>query len=375
MRILHVTKKYPNALGGDATGSSNLEREQGKLGHEVFILTTNCDEIIDKENVIKFGLKTNSKDWDFINFKRLFSLFSLFFYSFSLIKKIKPDIVHSHSADLGFILSFACRKYSIPIINQCRGVSFPYKENPWANRFFEKFCLKNGKFNKIITVDANSLGAFRNTKIKNVEYMPNGINLDKFNLKKEKNKTKKIKFIFVGRLENQKGLVYLIKSVNILKSKNLNFEVDLVGDGSLKEYLQNEIKKFNLNNYFNFLGSKNKKDVINQYFKSDIFILPSIWEGFPNTLLEAWGASLPVIITNVGGISKICKNGKNVLLVPKKNPEKLADAMLTLIKNKRLREKLGRNGRKLVELKYTWEKVNNSFMKIYNGVVKNDPKK
>ena len=63
MRILHVTKKYPNALGGDSIGSMNLEKQQKKLGHEVFILTTNCDEIIDKPNVIRkskfFGGRSN----------------------------------------------------------------------------------------------------------------------------------------------------------------------------------------------------------------------------------------------------------------------------------------------------------------------------
>ncbi len=124
MRILQVTKKYPNALGGDAIVTFNLEKQQMKLGHEVFILTTNCDEIIDKPNVIKFGLKDLAQNWDFVTFKRLFSSLILFFLSFSLIKKIRPDVVHSHSVDLGFILSFICKLYKIPIINQCHGVFF-----------------------------------------------------------------------------------------------------------------------------------------------------------------------------------------------------------------------------------------------------------
>ena len=115
-------------MGGNAIVSFNLEKQQKKLGHEAFILITNCDEIIDKPNVIKFGLKDLAQNWDIVTFKRLFSSLILFFLSFSFIKKIKPYVVYGHTADLGFILFFACKLYKIPIINQCRGVSFPYKK-------------------------------------------------------------------------------------------------------------------------------------------------------------------------------------------------------------------------------------------------------
>lgn len=367
MRILHVTKKYPNALGGDAIVSFNLEKQHMKLGHEVFILTTNCDEIIDKPNVIKFGLKDLAQNWDIVTFKRLFSLLILFFLSFSLIKKIRPDIVHSHSVDLGFILSFVCKLYKIPIINLCHGVSFPYKQNTSAKRIIEKFCLKYSKFNKIITVDKNSLPQFKKINIKNVIYMPNGVDLEKFN-KKKTNKTNKTIFLFVGRLEKQKGLIYLIKAINILKVNNSNFEVHLIGTGTEEASLKELVSKFNFKKYIKFLGKKTSQEITTYYVNSDVFILPSIWEGFPLTLLEAWAASLPVIITNVGGVSKICKNKENVLMIPSKNTKKIAEAMLELIKNKKQREKLGKNGRKLVEEKYGWEKVAKKFVSIYKNL-------
>lgn len=368
IRILHVTKKYPNALGGDAIVSFNLEKQQMKLGHEAFILTTNCDEIIDKPNIIKFGLKDLAKNWDIVTFKRLFSSLILFFLLFSLIKKIRPDVVHIHSVDLGFILSFVCKLYKIPIINQCHGVSFPYKQNTSAKRIIEKFCLKYSKFNKIVTVDKNSLPSFKKINIKNVIYMPNGVDLEKFN-KKKTNKTNKTIFLFVGRLEKQKGLIYLINAINILKVNNSNFEVHLVGTGTEEAYLKELVSKFNFKKYIKFIGKKTSQETTTYYVNSDVFILPSIWEGFPLTLLEAWAASLPVIITNVGGVSKICTNKKNALIIPSQSPEKIAEAMLSLIKNKKLREKLGKNGRKLVEEKYSWEKVAKKFVSIYKNLI------
>ena len=80
MRILHVTKKYPNALGGDAIVSFNLEKQQKKLGYEAFILTTNCDEIIDKLNVIKFGLKRSYSKLGHCNFQKAFLIINIILF-------------------------------------------------------------------------------------------------------------------------------------------------------------------------------------------------------------------------------------------------------------------------------------------------------
>ena len=194
--------------------------------------------------------------------------------------------------------------------------------------------------------------------------MPNGVDLEKFNKKKTK-KTNKTIFLFVGRLEKEKGLIYLIEAINILKAKNSKFEVHLIGKGSEEAYLKELVSKFNFKKYIKFLGGKTSHEITAYYINSDVFILPSIWEGFPLTLLEAWAARLPVIITNVGGVSKICTNQENALVIPSKNSKKIADSMLVLIKNKKLREKLGKNGRKLVEEKYSWQKIAKKFVSIY----------
>ena len=102
------------------------------------------------------------------------------------------------------------------------------------------------------------------------------------------------------------------------------------------------------------------------YLNSDKFILPSIWEGFPLTLLEAWESKLPVIITNVGGISQICKNNENAIIIPSKNPEAIAGAIEKLIKNSKFAKQIGENGRKEVEKKYTWDKINKQIEEIYS---------
>jgi glycosyltransferase involved in cell wall biosynthesis len=372
MRILHITKKYPKALGGDATGSSNLEREQTLAGNKVFILTTNCIETIDKPNVYKFGFKDKAQNFDHINIKRLISLAYLFFYSFFVIKKIKPDVVHSHSADLGWAFILPCKFYRIPVINQCRGVSFPYPETNSYKGWLEKMILKYAGFDEIVTVDVNTLPAFHAASIKNVVYIPNGVNINRFTPNHVNHHSKRVEFLFVGRLEKLKGLNYLIEAVDRLKNSKYNFVINMVGNGSLMKDLKETIRKKNLEEYFAFHGEKTSEEIISWYNKSDVFVSPAIWEGFPNTLLEAWASGLPVIITNVGGISKICTNNQDALVIPSKDSVKLAEAIEKMLRDTKLREKLSKNGRKKVETNYTWKIVSDIFIKLYGDLIEHN---
>jgi len=367
MKVLHVTKKYPDALGGDATVVSNLEKQQSNEGNEVFILTTNCDDIIEKENLIKFGVKDTPTNLDKITLKRIISLIHLYFKSKKILRKIKPDIVHSHSVDMGYVLSKACRKLEIPVVHTCHGVTFNDKRFSFVKKILDKFLLKHSKFKLIITCDANSVKDFDKEKIKNTIYIPNGVNLLKA---KRKSESKKLKFISVGRLEEQKGLIYLIESVREIVKENKDIEILLVGEGAKKDELLEKIKEYKLDNYFNFIGSKTNEEVMKLYTESDIFILSSVWEGLPIALLEAMSFGLPVVTTNVGGISKICSNNKNALIIPAKNTSALKEAMTSLIKDKSLRKKLGENARKTVEKNYNWDKISKLTHKIYEGVLR-----
>ncbi len=366
MIILHITKKYPDIMAGDSMVVAGLEKFQREIGNQVFILTSNCDEIVKSPTITKFGLKTGVLSLDRINLNRIISLFILFFYSFTYLRKIKPDVVHSHSPDLGFILSFACRVYKIPIINTCHGITFSDKHYSLIKRKIEEFFLKYGGFKKIIAVDINSFNDLRKLKINNVFYLPNCVDLDQFNKIRHK-RNNKIIFLFIGRIEIDKGLMYLIHAIGKLKNTNKNFEVRLVGIGLNQDYFKKLVTRLNLTEYIKFLGKKSRNEIIDCFYESDVFILPSLHEGFPLTLLEAWAAELPVIITNVGGISKICTNKEDALVVPPKNSEAITEAMLELIKNKNLREKLGKNGKKLVEEKYSLGKVVKKILSVYLG--------
>jgi glycosyltransferase involved in cell wall biosynthesis len=369
MIILHITKKYPDIMGGDATVIAGLVKYQKKEGHKVIVLTSNCNEVKNSSTIIKYGLKIDSIDLDKINLKRIISGILLFFYLFFYLKRIKPDIVHTHSPELGFISSSLCKLYNIPIINTCHGITFNDKGYPYIKRKLEEFLLKYGYFNKIITANKNSLNDFSKSRIRNVDYLPNAIDLELFQNRRY-NVNKKTIFLFAGRIEKEKGLNYLIHAVNKLRKKENNFKVFIIGKGVEQNYFEDLVIELKLNNHIEFLGKKNKDEVIDYYYKSDVCILPSLHETFPITVLEAWAARVAVITTKVGGISAICINRENVLMVPPGDSKGISEAMITMIKNPELRKKLVENGRKLVENNYEWDKMAKKIESIYRGIFK-----
>ena len=370
MKILHIAKKYPEAVGGDAVVVSNLETEQVGRGHEVFILTSNCPEIKEKENVFKFGLKDISHNLDRITIRRVISSIILLFWGFKCVRRLKPDVIHSHSVDLGFAISLSARLYRIPVVNTCHGVTFPDKQYSFIKRFAELFFLKHAGFKKIIAVDKTNLKDFEEAKIKNGVYVPNGVDIGRFDKEKSgRKKNQKIRFLFVGRLEKQKGCKYLIRATKILVEKTKNFDIILVGAGSQREILENLTKENKLGSYVTFLGRVGDEKLRELYCTSDVFVLPSLWEGLPLTLLEAWAAKLPVIVTNVGGIPDVCVDGENAFIVRPKDPENIVEAMLRLIEDEELRRRIGKNGEELVRRKFSWEKIAMGTLNLYDEIL------
>jgi glycosyltransferase involved in cell wall biosynthesis len=230
--------------------------------------------------------------------------------------------------------------------------------------------LKHAGFKRIIVVEKDILNFFDDAGIKNAVYIPNGVDIGRFAKEKTVIKSdKKVRFLFVGRLEEQKGCRDLIQATKILIAKTQNFVILIVGDGSQRAILDNLTEENNLGNYVTFLGSVEDKKLRELYGTSDVFILPSIWEGLPVTLLEAWAAELPVIVTNVGAIRDICEDKRNGLIVRPKDPEGIADAMLRLIEDEELRRKLAKNGAELVRREFSLETMVLSTLELYEEVI------
>jgi len=367
MRILHLSKKYPGAIGGDAHVVHSLASCQRDAGHSVWVLTTNCREIIEDKNVIKSGISDSAKNYDRITLKRIVSLLILFFSAFRVLSGIKPDIIHSHSPDMGFFVAFPARLFHIPVIQTCHGVSFNDPGFPLLKRHMELFFLKYGGFACITTVDKLCLPDFVVRGIGYAVYIPNGVDQTFFSLVKESGITAVSKFLFVGRLEHQKGLDVLVDAVIQLVKMKSGFSVTIIGEGSLKEDLTRRISTHSLEDVVHMAGTVDHDELIRQYAASDAFLLPSRWEGLPLTLFEAWASGLAVVVSRVGGIPALCEDMVNAVVIEPEDSQALCRAMCFLMDNPAVAERLGIEGHRVAK-GYSWDSVSRKYEDIYRKI-------
>ena len=195
---------------------------------------------------------------------------------------------------------------------------------------------------------------------KNYIIIPNGIKIDKYNLNLEKNKI--FTFIAVGRLENVKNHKILIEIANKLKNK-YNFQIQIVGEGYLRSELENLIKEYQLENVVKLLGLRN--DIPELLNEAHCFIMPSLWEGLPISLLEAGASKLPIISTPVGSIPDILNKDNSYLCEIDNFKEKIIEVMNNLeIANKKAQKLFNK-----IEKEYSIESVVNKHKKIYKELI------
>ena len=155
---------------------------------------------------------------------------------------------------------------------------------------------------------------------------------------------------FVGRLTEQKGVTYFLQAASAISQKRNDCRFIIVGDGELRDELQEYAKNLNLENIV-FAGYQ--RDVPAYLAMFDIFVLPSLWEGLPVALVEAMAAGKPVVATAVSGTPEVVTDGETGFLVEPKNADQLAERITRLIEDPSLRDRMGRAARIRVKEKFS----------------------
>jgi glycosyltransferase involved in cell wall biosynthesis len=241
----------------------------------------------------------------------------------------------------------------------------------------ETFFLKHSGFSRIITVDSTSVAALQKHGIAGVVYIPNGVDPEFWAQKENEPREERsgVTFLFVGRLEEQKGLRVLIEAVRKLKSEMTDFLVQFVGEGPDQLTLERLAKESGVIENLRFLGKMSQKDLRDVYQNSDVFVLPSLHEGMPLTLLEAWACALPVIVTNAGNIPEICTHRENAWIVEPGNAGQLHEAMAILGSSQELRNRLGRNGKRSICQNYSWSSISQKILQTYANLLEEKRRK
>lgn len=160
---------------------------------------------------------------------------------------------------------------------------------------------------------------------------------------------------------NRKTIYGLIGIFNEVQKKNQNVRLYLIGNGELRQEIEQEVRNLKLSQKVEFLGNIDECfDILNQ---ADMFVMPSKWEGMPITIIEAMGTGLPIVASNVGGISNMIENGLDGYVVD--NKEEFIKNIDMLYNNKALREKVGREAEKKSK-KFSCALMTNEYIKLYN---------
>ncbi len=285
----------------------------------------------------------------------------------NIIQQIKPDLVHTHSSKAGILGRLAAHRLGVKNIFTAHGWAFA-EGTPWARKLIgipTEFIA--GKWcDRIITVSHADKRLAVKHHIANqnkITVIHNGLaDIEQDLLANPVNETPIL--TMVARVAPPKNFICLLDALALIDDKYL---LRVVGDGPELSHVQEYARKIGIEKNINFMGSRNDVPLI--LASSDIFILSSDWEGFPISIIEAMRAGLPVIASNVGGISEAIIEGRNGYLVPRGDAEMLSNAIRQLLADKNKRKEMGQCSRVLFEEQGTTVVMLEGIEKIYDTLL------
>lgn len=366
MRIVILVSAFPpRHIGGTEIATCNIAKYLARLGHDIHVITLEEEDSTGIKQAHNFHIHR-------ILLSRIKFLGSIASW-FEIIRKIQmlnPDIISVQSIPMAipaYFLNFLTGK---DYIVWCRGSDI---YQPWPlKEFISRRVLKNAIASIALTADMKNLMS-RYIDENSINVIPNGVDFDEFS-KLSNDKNKKIDkdhkvILYVGSLRLSKGVNYLIESLKLIMNEVPMVELVIIGDGDQRKRLENLTGSLELTKYIKFMGILSHKDVIDCMLDSDIFILPSLSEGFPNVIIEAMATGLPIIATNIGGIPEVVKHMKNGLLVEPKSSVEIAAKAISLLTNEDLRKKISDNN-KLEAQKFSVKDIVLDLNEIYIQIAK-----
>jgi len=372
---MHVVKRYPDAPGGDAYVVRGLEREQLAAGHHVVVVTSRNALIRDASHVIKFGLPLTDEAIDAINLRRILTMIALTVRAFPLLRWTRPDVIHVHTTDLGWSLRLAARRYRIPCVITLHGTTIGKRSTPMPKRLLEGALLRSGGYSRIITMDPSTMPALSRLGVGDrLDYIPNGIDpADVVTVPEDAGPPPAAApptVLFAGRLEAVKGVDVLLIAFAAVLRDHPTARLLLAGSGSRRAELETATAELGITGSVRFVGVQARDELSALYRAATLFVLPSLHEGFPMVLLEAWAHGTPVVTTSVGAVPDVCVSGVDTMVVPPGEADDLAAAIGRLLGDSELAARIGAGGRRrLASGEFTPGAVAGRVQGVYDEVV------
>ena len=356
--------------GAEKVVISLIENIDSEMYELVPIIFTRNDQA--ENNFVKH-LKRLKKEYHEIpvnnyKFKYLNPLINLL-NVYGLLKRKRFNLIHTHGYRADILGCFTSKLIGVPIISTCHGY-ISGNINLITYNKLDQIALK--LFDTVITVSKKIKNELIKSKVKasKIKVIPNAVPTVPENttaIQKDRDEFRRLfgldpnSFIvgYVGRLSEEKGVKYLIEATSVLTEFDIPFQVLLIGDGPSRDGLEALVKKRGVERIVIFTGFQS--NVENLISNIDALVLPSLTEGTPLALLEAMSYGVPVVASAVGEVPNIIDSGKNGILVSPAIPGKIAEALLTLYRDKNFRLKISKNAKETIQSRYN---VNDWIKKI-----------
>lgn len=307
----------------------------------------------------------------------------IYFKLMKTLKKLKPDIVHTHLNKADFYGRIAAKHAGVPLIlSTCHNYSTTHTGADINKKslfdYIDNFVIKyTDSYMIAISQLVYKYLINRNPKFKSkTEVIYNGVNTGKEKYKlneseqeifREENKLNKNDFVILisGRLEKQKGQLFFLNSAKEIIKGNKEIKVLILGEGSLKNEIENFIKENSLNDQIKLLGFKKETE---KYVEiSDLICVPSLWEGFGLVIIEAMIKSRIVLASDVGGIPEIITDNVNGFLFRSNDKINFIDKFNYIYNNRSNLNELKQNALNLVKEKFNIAKSSELYYNCYKN--------
>lgn len=383
MRILYITEIYPDperglgVWGGGEKQFYEISRRVAKRGHDVAVLTCRfpgqpIEDIIDGVEVRRVGL--TREPWTGSARKTLPPILSYILKTATLALQLNPDVVHCNTYFPVYPGEVATCLKGMPLVSTfhdiygLRGWIESQKSAVWG--FFGHLATiiaARLPHSKIISVSPQckrklvDLGVPENK----ITVIPNGVDIKLFDSVRVEKVPHQI--LYVGRLVNFKHVDWLIEAFAHILREIPDAKLKIVGQGPERGNLESLVRKLGLQDKVTFTGTTPTYEAVARHYnESEVFVLPSTVEGEAIALKEAMTARLPVIAMNVAGsgVLSLVQEGENGFLLEPRRPELIANRLVQLLQDEKLRKEMGETGRKFVE-KYDWDIIADRVLEIY----------
>jgi len=318
-------------------------------------------------------------------------------YSLRLVKKFRPNIVHTFFGVPSGPVAYLLKKvYSLPYVvflggrdvprpnsdppfyRLMYGILAPAIRSIWGNAKAVVACSNglrglalrwlNGSFALPVEMCRDTACRVSTCSSMKIHVIPDGVDLSRFRpVEKNANSDATVKILTIGRLIPRKGFDCLIQSLpEVMKMVRKDFSVEIVGDGPLRGELTRLIEQLGVSDKVVLAGTVPYEQLAEKYQQADVFVLSSQAEGMPLVVLEAMASGLPIIASGVQGVEDVVKEGVNGYLFPPDDHRILSQYLAAVINDDTTRLQMGRESVKIVQ-EYDWANITEQYLHIYES--------